>query len=130
MIVLDASAVVELLLATPTGRRVAERLRSPTLSLHAPELIDVEVAQVVRRYVLAGTLAEERGRLALQHLAELDLARYSHRDLLPRIWALRSNLTAYDAAYVSLAEVLDATLVTTDRRLAAAPGLAAAVEVL
>ncbi len=129
MIVLDASAVVELLLGTGTGRRLAERLRSGE-SLNAPHLLDIEVTQAVRRYTLAGILSPERGRLALEHLAQLGVERYSQTSLLPRIWALRGNLTAYDAAYVALAEVLEASLLTADRRLAAAPGVEAAIELL
>lgn len=130
MIVLDASAVVELLLGTPIGRQLAERLRFPRISLHAPHLVDIEVTQAVRRYVRAGALPADRGRLALEHLAELDLERYPHTPLLPRIWALRENLTAYDATYVALAEVLEAPLLTTDKHLATAPGGTARVELL
>ena len=130
MIVLDASAVVELLLVTAAGRRLAERIRPSAISLNAPHLIDVEVTQAIRKYVLAGAISGERGRLALQHLAELDLERYSHTPFLPRIWALRENLTAYDATYVALAEVLQATLLTSDQRIASAPGIQAAVELI
>ncbi|HEY7700153.1 MAG TPA: type II toxin-antitoxin system VapC family toxin [Vicinamibacteria bacterium] len=120
---LDASAAVELLLNSSAGRRVAARLRNPRATLHAPHLIDLEVAQTLRRYVREGTLAEERGRLAVQHLALLDLERYPHDPFLGRIWTLRDNVTAYDAAYVALAEALSAPLVTCDRRLAESPGL-------
>ena len=67
-------------------------------------------------------------RLALEHLQQFDLARYSHEPFLPRIWDLRSNLTAYDAAYVSLAESLDAPLLTCDAKLATAPGTSARIE--
>ncbi len=130
MIVLDASAVLELLLGTPAGRRVAKRIRSPRLSLHAPHLIDLEVAQALRRYVASSVLDEERAGLSLELLAELDLVRYPHDLFLPRIWALRKNLTAYDAAYVALAEALSAPVVTLDRRLASAPGIATRVEFL
>ena len=130
MIVLDASAILELLLATPVGRQLAESLRSPRESLCAPHLVDVEVTQAVRRYVLVGAISVERGRLAIQHLAELDLHRFAHPPLLPRIWALRENLTAYDATYVALAEILEATLVTSDRRLAAAPGVLANIDLI
>lgn len=80
--------------------------------------------------MLAGAISAERGRLALQHLAELDLERYPHTPLLPRIWALRENLTAYDATYVALAEVLEATLLTSDQRLAAGTGNLADVELI
>jgi predicted nucleic acid-binding protein len=130
LIVLDASVVVELLLVTPLGKHLAERFRSPERSLHAPHLLDIEVTQAVRRYVLAGAIPVERGHLALEHLAQLDLERYPHTPLLPRIWALRQNLTAYDATYVALAEVLEAPLLTTDARLARASGTVATIELL
>jgi predicted nucleic acid-binding protein len=130
LIVLDASALLDLLLGTTSGWRLAERIRPFEISLHAPHLIDIEVTQAVRKYVLSGSVSAERGRLALRHLADLDLERYPHTPLLPRIWALRENLTAYDAAYVALAEVLDATLLTSDRCLAAAPGILADVELI
>lgn len=122
MIVLDASAVVALLLNNPAGRRVAEAISSPALSLHAPELLAIEVLLVLRRYVRLGALTRERGALAVEALGQLDVARYAHAELVPRVWALRSNLTAYDAAYIALAEALDAPLLTLDARLAAAPG--------
>ncbi len=127
MIVLDASVVIELVLGTEDGREVARRISDPALTLHVPHLLDVEVAQVVRRYVLAGQISAERGASAVEALTALDLERHPHEPLLPRIWALRANLTAYDAAYVALAEILDAPLLTRDRRLAAAPGHAAEV---
>lgn len=130
MIVFDASALLELLLGTTAGWRLAEQIRPVEISLHAPHLIDIEVTQAVRKYVLSGSVSAERGRLALRHLADLDLERYPHTPLLPRIWALRENLTAYDAAYVALAEVLEATLVTSDYRLAKAPGILANVELI
>ena len=123
MIVLDASVVVELVLGTEAGRAVENRIADSDLGLHAPHLLDVEVAQVVRRSVLLGQVTEERGRRALDHLLALDVARYPHEALLPRVWELRSNLSAYDAAYVALAEALDAPLVTRDRGLADVPGL-------
>ena len=130
MIVVDASAIVELLLRTPAGRRAEDRLLSRRDSLHAPHLLDVEVAQVLRRYAAAGELSPERGREALADLADLPVQRYPHDALLPRIWDLRQNVTAYDAAYLALAETLRAPLVTCDARLASAPGHDAKVEVL
>lgn len=130
MIVLDASAVLELLLNTVVGRRVAERIAPPGITLHAPHLIDLEVAQILRRYVLRGTIEAQRGALALEHLTLLDLERYAHDLLLPRIWALRENVTAHDAAYVALAETLGASLMTTDRRLAGAAGIRARIELV
>lgn len=127
---LDASAALELLLATATGRRVAERIRSPDVALNAPHLIDLEVAQALRRYVASEAITAARGRLALSHLRQLDLLRYEHEPFLGRIWALRRNLTAYDAAYVALAEALEAPLLTSDEWLARAPGLRARVELI
>ncbi|NIM52460.1 MAG: PIN domain-containing protein [Gemmatimonadales bacterium] len=122
MIVLDASAVIELLLNTKAGQRVAEAITPPEVSLHAPHLLDVEVALALRRYVQARTISTDRAELALEHLGQLGVTRHGHEELLPRIWALRDNLTAYDAAYVVLAEALAAPLLTLDTRLAEAPG--------
>jgi predicted nucleic acid-binding protein len=130
VIVLDASAVLELLLNTEAGRRVGREVASPTVSLHAPHLIDVEVTQALRRYVSNEAITAERGETALEHLAQLGVTRYGHEEMLPRIWALRENLSAYDAAYVALAEVLGAPLLTLDARLAAAPGHQAEVRLL
>jgi predicted nucleic acid-binding protein len=122
VIVVDASALLEVLLRTPAAGVVEDRLFAPSETLHAPHLLDVEAAQVIRRYAANGDIDGERGRLALDDLADFPLRRYPHDFLLPRIWSLRKNLTAYDAAYVALAEALDAPLLTRDRRLAAAAG--------
>ena len=130
MIVVDASAIIEVLLRTPAAAAVDARLFEPGETLLAPHLLDVEVAQVVRRYVANGDVDADRGREALDDLAALRLRRYPHDLLLPRIWALRHNLTAYDAAYVALAEALDAPLLTRDRRLAAAAGVSARIELI
>lgn len=130
MIVVDASAVVEVILDTPAAEAVAARLFSSGDTLHAPHLLDVEVAQVLRRYAAMGELDDRRSRGALADLADLPVNRYPHDVLLPGIWELRHNVTAYDAAYVVLAQVLDATLVTRDRRLAVAVGDRARVEQL
>lgn len=129
MIVVDGSAMLEVLLGTETGSRIEDRLLSRGESLHAPHLLDVEVAQVLRRYAAAGELTPERGREALIDLADFPVYRYPHDVLLPRIWELRHNVTAYDAAYVALAEALAAPLVTGDARLGSAPGHAAKIEV-
>jgi predicted nucleic acid-binding protein len=120
MIVIDASTVLELLLNTEDADVVAERVFVPGERLHAPHLLDLEVAQVLRRYAIAGALTDERGRQALDDLDDLPLDRYPHALFLRRIWELRHNLTAYDAAYVALAETLGATLVTRDAALATA----------
>ena len=130
MIVLDASAAIEWLLQTPLGARVESHIFAGPVRLYAPHLLDIEVAQVLRRYVSAGIITAARGGQVLEDLADLAITRYSHHVLLTRIWQLRENLTAYDAAYVSLAEALDAPLVTCDGRLAAAPGHDARVDVI
>ena len=130
MIVLDASAVIEVLLQTEAGIALTGRLLAPDTSLHTPYLLDVEVAQVLRRFTLRGELEPNRARQALEDLADLPVERYPHEILLPRIWALRENLTAYDAAYVALAEVLGATLLTCDGRISRASGHSARVEVV
>ena len=127
MIVLDASVVIDLLLRTDSAA-IESRLLALGESWHAPHLLDLEVAQVLRRYAQSGELDAERGGEALADLAELPITRYPHDVLLPRIWDLRSNLSAYGAAYVALAEALAAPLVTRDRRLAGAPGHEARVE--
>ena len=99
-------------------------------ALHAPHLLDVEVAQVLRRFALRGVMGAVRGREALRLLAMFPLTRHEHSSWLPRIWALRANLTAYDATYIALAEVLEATLLTRDRRLGAVRGHHATIEVI
>ena len=130
MIVLDASAVVELLLNTDRGGLVRDRIADPAESLHAPHLLSVEVAQVMRRYVLVSSIEPEIATAALDDLAALDVARYAHEPFLGRVWELRENVTAYDAVYLALAEVLDAPLLTFDERLAATPAHVAEVELL
>ena len=130
MIVLDASAAIELLLSTDAGEAVARRISDPDEILHAPHLLAAEVAQVLRRYEAAGTITAEDGAAALDDLVALDIERHDHDSLLGRVWELRPNLTAYDALYVALAEVLDAPLLTQDRKLAAAPGHNAAIELV
>ncbi len=122
MIVVDASALIEVLLRTPAAPAVEHYLFAPGQTWHAPHLLDVEVAQVMRRYAAKGDIDAERGRAALTDLADLPMQRYPHDFLLPRVWALWPNVTAYDAVYVSLAEALDAVLLTRDARLAASAG--------
>ncbi len=128
MIVLDASATVDWLPQTSAGQRIEHRIYSAKESLHAPHLLDIEVAQVLRRLVREGALPARRADEAVQDLLDLRLTRYPHFALLPRIWQLRHNLSAYDAAYVGLAEKLRASLITCDKRLAAAPGHGAIME--
>ncbi len=130
MIVVDASALLEALLRTPAAPAVEERLFDAGHTLHAPHLIDVEVAQVLRRYAATKQVEPGRCRDALIDLLDFPIHRYPHDVLLPRVWELRHNLTAYDAAYVALAEALDAPLLTRDRRLATAPGHRAQIDLV
>lgn len=130
MLVLDASVALELLLGTPLGMRCAARVLRARESLHAPHLIDVEFAQVLRRLTLAGEFPEAVAGRALAGLSDLPLLRHEHTALLGRIWQLRSAVTAYDAAYLALAEALDAPLVTCDGKLSRAHGHRARVELL
>ena len=130
MIVTDASAVLELLLGTTAAFDIQRRLFESGDSLHAPHLLDLEIAQVLRRYVLIGELTSQRGKQALTDLADLPIIRYPHDLFLSRIWALRHNVTAYDAAYLALAESLPAPLITRDVRLAATVGHRATIELV
>ena len=130
MIVVDASALVDVLRRSNGSRAIEDRLLDPRESLHAPHLIDLEVAQVLRRYVGRGDMGAHRGAQALDDLRSFPITRYEHEPFLPRIWSLRENLTAYDAAYVALAEGLDATLLTRDGRLAQAVDGLVSVEIM
>jgi predicted nucleic acid-binding protein len=130
MIVLDASAAVDWLLQTAAGQRIEQRIYSKAESLHSPHLVDLEVAQVLRRLVLEGTITARRAAEAIDDLGDLRLTRYSHHVFLPRIWQHRNNFSAYDAAYVALAESLSAPLITRDSRLASAPGHHAKIRLL
>ena len=129
MIVVDASVIAPALADDDEdGDRARERLRSERLV--APELLDLEVVAVVRKALFAGVLDERRAAMALADLANLDLERVSHRPSLGRIWELHPNVTPYDAAYVALAETIEATLVTADHRLSQAPGRRCEIEYL
>ena len=130
MIVLDASAAIEWLLQSPAGIKIDKRIFSLSESLHVPHLLDIEVAQVLRRYVREKMIPVQRGREALEDFEDLPLNRYPHDFLIPRVWELRSTLTAYDAVYVALAEALEAPLLTCDRKVASASGHSANVEVV
>lgn len=130
MIVLDASAALELLLRAGDHPGLVDRVLRSAESIAAPHLLDLEVAQVLRRFVLNGDLSEARARTALDDHRALGVVRYPHDALLPRVWQLRANCTAYDAVYLALAEALEAPLVTCDGRLAAVPGHGADVEIM
>jgi predicted nucleic acid-binding protein len=130
VIVVDASALLEFLLQTSIGTRVEARLFREQDELHAPHLVDVEVVQGLRRLVRTGEVSSGRAEEAIADLTDLDLHRHAHVDLLGRAWQLRDNISVYDAMYISLAEAIDATLVTCDNPLAKAPGRRARIEVL
>lgn len=125
MIVADASAAVA---ALTTDGLARERLGR--VEVHAPHLIDYEVASAVRRRVMSGDITEAGGKRALTQWSKIGVERYPARGLLPRIWELRTNLTVYDAAYAALAEALGCPLVTADRRLAGSPGIRCEVHVV
>jgi predicted nucleic acid-binding protein len=125
MLVIDASVLADALLVAGPAR---ERLASSNLQV--PELIDAELLSVLRRLVLADKLPEGHALQALATAERLGLRRHPSRCLWPRAWELRTNLSAYDALYVALAERLSAPLLTADAHLARAPGLRCSVEVL
>jgi predicted nucleic acid-binding protein len=128
VIVLDASAAVDWLLQTSAGQSIEKRIYSRNETLHAPYLFDLEITQVLRRLALQGVISVNRADDAVRDLLDLRVSRYPHLVLLPRIWQLRHNFSAYDAAYIVLAEKLGAALVTRDARLASASAHAAPVE--
>ncbi|MGH7898539.1 MAG: type II toxin-antitoxin system VapC family toxin [Candidatus Binatia bacterium] len=130
MIVVDASALLEVLLRRPAAHAIERRLFAGGQRLFAPHVIDLEVAQVLRRFEAARELPPRRGDEAILDLVDFPLHRYRTIVLLERIWQLRGSLTAYDAAYVALAEALEAPLITRDARLARAAGHRAAVHVV
>ena len=125
MIVIDASALVDAFIGKASA---ATRISGE--ELHAPHLIDLEVASALRRLEWEGTIAEPDSGTFLTALQHANLHRHSHRGLLGAIWELRHNLSTYDAAYVALATALDAPLVTTDAKLAEAPGVTCTVELV
>ena len=122
MVVADASAVVEMLLATPRGGAIAEHLLESGHPAIAPQLLDIEVLHVIRRFHRANRLTATRAEQALEDLGKLAITRYGHEPLRPSIWRLRNVLSAYDAAYVALAELLGGSIVTCDTRLARSTG--------
>jgi predicted nucleic acid-binding protein len=133
MLVVDASALTELLLGRHAGEPVAAALREHDFDLHAPHLVDVEVLSALRRVVASGDASAARAAEAVADLLDLPLRRYPHEELVPRIWELRASFSAYDAAYVALAEVIaedGAPLLTSDARLARAAATQIGVEVI
>ena len=130
MIILDASAVVALLMGSRAGARVRARVQTAGGAPRSVALVDLEVANTLRRLVRLGALERQRATGAVIDLAALALVRFPHTPFLTRIWELRNRLTAYDAAYVALAEELAAPLVTLDARLARAGGHRAKIELI
>jgi predicted nucleic acid-binding protein len=134
MMVLDASAAVDALLnVQPNAMQIQERIKQEDSgdlreNLHVPHLFGVEVLHALRRLILTGHLSETRANRAVNAMLNMRLARYPHEPFAGRIWELKDNVSAYDAAYVALAEALDAPLITTDRRLAQASAHKAKVE--
>lgn len=122
MIVLDASAVLEFLLRTPRAKKVESFLYDQDQSLHAPGLIDIEVVHTLRRLCFEGTITRTRAQEAIEDFLDLDIERYTHQPFVKRIWKLRNSLSAYDASYVVLAEILQAPLVTADIKLSNSHG--------
>ncbi|MEI2776148.1 MAG: type II toxin-antitoxin system VapC family toxin [Tetrasphaera sp.] len=128
MIVVDASCLYDVLVDSPNAEAIRQRLsREPDQA--APHVIDVEVFSLIRRDYLAGTLDDTLAALAVDDLRSWPADRYDHRALLARAWELRHTVRGWDAAYVALAEALDATLLTLDRRLSAASGPTCPIEV-
>jgi predicted nucleic acid-binding protein len=130
LIVVDASAVLEILLQTERADRIMARALDPSERLHAAHLLDIEVTQVLRRLVLQKQITAARGELALDDLAKLVIERHGHESLLGRIWQLRDSLTSYDAAYVAFAEAMQAPLLTCVSKLAGAHRHIATIELI
>jgi predicted nucleic acid-binding protein len=130
MIVPDCSAFTYALLREPGSEKVADRLFASDAELHAPHLLDLELIQTLRKACRAGELHWDLAWQRFQDYSRMPLVRYSHILFWPRIWELRNNMTAYDAAYVALAESLDAPLLTRDKKLASAPGHHARIELV
>jgi predicted nucleic acid-binding protein len=127
VLVVDTSAVLAALVAEEPNAALVERLGADG-DLHAPHLIDVELVHALRRLVHRGELAGDRAQAARADFGDLPIVRYPHVALVDRMWELRDNVTAYDAAFVALSEALGVPLVTTAARLASAPGHKAEVE--
>jgi predicted nucleic acid-binding protein len=131
LIVLDASVVVDLILdIRPYSQAISQRIAGEALALYAPYLLDAEVGQVLRRWVLRGELFVDRALVAIEDFWALPICRYPHKPLLERAFELRNNTTIYDALYIALAEGLDAPLLTRDQALANIPGTFAKIELI
>lgn len=130
MIVIDASLAFDIAIATHAGKALSDRLMRRGNALAAPEIIELEFLQTLRRFLRHGEFQQERADNAMRIFAAMEIERFSHSPLRERIWALRENLTAYDAAYFALAELLGAPLWTRDRKFASVSGHAAHIEIV
>ena len=130
MIVVDASALIELLTRSERGELVEARILRASETIHAPALIDLEIAQVLRRYVASKQVPAHWPRMALDIAIAFPMTRYLHEPLMKRVWELKENVTAYDAAYIALAEALRAPLVTCDAKVGRTRGIHTTVEVI
>jgi predicted nucleic acid-binding protein len=130
LIVIDASALLELLLGTDRAESVAARALAPDERLHAPHLLDIEIARALRRLVQLKEITSSRARQALDDYTAFVIERHTHQEFLPRIWQLRDSVTAYDGMYVALSEALNAPLLTCDTKLARSHGHRAKIEIV
>lgn len=130
MIVIDASALLEMLLQTHRAAFVMARALNESQRMHSPHLLDIEVTQVLRRLSQRKEITRERAEQAIEDLMGLVIERHAHQPLLARVWELRDSLSAYDGAYVALAEALGAPLLTCDAKLAGAHGHRATIELV
>jgi predicted nucleic acid-binding protein len=130
LIVLDASALLEILLKTSLAERLMDRALESSERMHAPHLLDVEVTQVLRRLVQRKEVTVARAEQALDDLSKLVIERHEHQSLVSRVWQLRDSISAYDGVYVALAEALDAPLLTCDSKLAGAHAHHATIELV
>ena len=129
MLVVDASCLYEVVADTARAERVREQLAADT-DHAAPHIVDVEVVSFIRRHHLEGRLDATAARQAVEDLRGWPGERYGHQAMLERIWELRASVRAWDAAYIALAEVLEATMVTLDARLATAQGPQCRIDLL
>lgn len=130
IVVADASAIVDILIGARNAPALRGRLFNRDVEVHAPHLLDIEVMHAIRRRFRIGETSTERAQQAISSFQILPIERHSHEILLDRIWQLRENLAAYDAAYVALAQILDTVVITTDPRLARAPGMSRYIHVV
>jgi predicted nucleic acid-binding protein len=130
LIVVDASVVVDALAGSDAQASMVRQRLIDEGEAHVPHLLDVEVTSALRRLCRAGSIDETQATLALDDLAQLSLVRYPHLPLLARVWDLRRAVTAYDAMYVALAEILGCALLTADARLARTAGALCPIDIV